>query len=500
MVCQPWVYCGDSGCAGTGQLGGDFKLFEHEAEDGYATVLWAAQLPHSTGAVGMYGFSYQGMTQLYAASQRPEPLRAIAPAMVGYDLYADWAYENGALLLQLGLGWALQLAAETARRQGNSDTYQCLYQAAHQLPLDDPIPASPQILQDLAPDSFFHDWLHHPQEHPYWQNLKPAMDQVDLPMLHIGGWFDPYLRGDLRLYRQMVHQSRQPQHFWVGPWGHLPWGRQGGVRDFGPEADSPIDQLQLRWFDYFLKGQTAELGSATAVHLFEMGSNRWRSLSHWPQAESHCLYLSSTGLAALDQRDGQLLPAAHSLQGEDTLVHDPWRPVPSLGGHSGVPSGVFNRAAIDARTDVLTYTTGVLTSSLAMAGAVTLVLYCQSDRPSFDISAVVSEVDAEGRVLNLTQGYGRVQRTHGEGSSPQQLHLELQPSCFVIAAGRSLRLSLAAASFPAYPVNSGLDPVLQYRGKIDDQVTTLTVVHGPAYLSCLKLGQAEVTQLDPGHG
>ena len=159
-----------------------------------------------------------------------------------------------------------------------------------------------------------------------------------------------------------------------------------------------------------------------------------------------------------------------------------------------------SRAAIDARTDVLTYTTGVLTSSLAMAGAVTLVLYCQSDRPSFDISAVVSEVDAEGRVLNLTQGYGRVQRTHGEGSSPQQLHLELQPSCFVIAAGRSLRLSLAAASFPAYPVNSGLDPVLQYRGKIDDQVTTLTVVHGPAYLSCLKLGQAEVTQLDPGHG
>ncbi len=477
---------------GRGTSGGDFKLFQHEAEDGYATVLWAANLPQSTGEVGMYGFSYQGMTQLYAASRRPAPLRTIAPAMVGYDLYRDWAYENGALLLQQGLGWALQLAAETARRQADPDAYQRLYQAAHQLPLDDPRPASPQVLRDLAPDSFFHDWLNHPQDDPYWQNLKPAMDPVDLPMLHIGGWFDPYLRGDLRLYRQMVGQSRQPQHLWVGPWGHLPWSRQVGVRDFGPEADSPIDRLQLRWFDHFLKGQDGDLGQPRAVHLFEMGSNRWQALDHWPQAEPYGLYLSSTGLAAIDQQDGQLgsTPATHHPPGEDSIVHDPWRPVPSLGGHGGVPAGTFNRAAIDARTDVLTYTTPVLTSPLRVVGGVTLELYCHSDRPTFDISAVVSEVDADGRVLNLTQGYGRVNRADCPTPwQPGLIHLELQPTCFVIAPGHALRLSLAAACFPAYAVNRGSSQPLQSGVQMDDQITTLTVAHGQAYPSCLQLGQ-----------
>ncbi|MBU6228597.1 MAG: CocE/NonD family hydrolase [Cyanobacteria bacterium REEB459] len=477
---------------GRGSSGGDFKLFEHEAEDGYASVLWAAQLPRSTGDVGMYGFSYQGMTQLYAASRRPAPLRAIAPAMVGYDLYADWAYENGALLLQQGLGWALQLAAETARRRGQVSSYQRLYQAAHQLPLQEPIPASPQVLRELAPDSFFHDWLNHPQDDPYWHQLKPALDQVDLPMLHIGGWFDPYLRGDLRLYQKMVAQSHQPQPLWVGPWGHLPWSRQAGARDFGAEADSPMDRLQLRWFDQFLKGKPGNLESPTAVHLFEMGSNRWQTFDHWPQSEPLCLYLSSTGLAALNQQDGQLstvLAADHS-QGDDTLVHDPWRPVPSLGGHGGVPSGVFDRAAIDARTDVLTYTTASLTSCLRVTGEISLELYCHSDRPSFDISAVVSEIDLEGRVLNLTQGYGRVHQSPGPGPWPlQQRRLALQPSCFVVAAGHALRLSLAAACFPAYAVNSGLNQGLHHRGQIDYQITTLRVVHGSAHPSCLKLGQ-----------
>ena len=77
----------------------------------------------SSGQVGMYGFSYQGMTQLYAAETRPEPLKTIIPAMAGYDLYADKAYENGALLLQAGLGWALQLAAETARLKGDDAAF-----------------------------------------------------------------------------------------------------------------------------------------------------------------------------------------------------------------------------------------------------------------------------------------------------------------------------------------------------------------------------------------
>jgi putative CocE/NonD family hydrolase len=488
---------------GRGTSSGEFELFRHERDDGYSSVLWAAQLPQSNGSVGMYGFSYQGMTQLYAAASRPEPLKTIAPAMVGYDLYADWAYENGALLLQAGLGWALQLAAETARLQGDRDRYHALYRAAHNLPLDSPNPALPDLLAELAPDSFFHKWLANPYpECDYWQRLQPDLSGVDMPMLHIGGWFDPYLRGDFRLYHQMMHQCKTPQHLWIGPWGHIPWGRRVGAVDFGPEANSPIDQLQIRWFDQFLKGKDVGLTQAAPVQLFEMGTNRWRSCDRWPDEPMSTLYLDSSGLAGMGQDDGRLTTTTPKIdQGEDVVVHDPWRPVPSLGGHSGLPSGPFDRAAIDSRSDVLTYTSPPLPASLQVTGTIQLTLHCHADTPSFDISAVVSEVHDDGRVINLTQGYCRIPPLSigpiSQANAPELNHadpeqaacpvrcvtLPLQPTCFCVSAGRFLRLSLAAACFPAYTVNAGTGQSVLDSEWFDHRIITLTVYHTQYYPS-----------------
>ncbi|MGK7937327.1 MAG: CocE/NonD family hydrolase, partial [Xenococcaceae cyanobacterium] len=99
---------------GRGTSEGKFNLFAHEVEDGVDTINWVSRLPNSTGEVGMYGFSYQGMTQLYAAAKQPPALKVICPSMVAYNLYTDWAYENGAFCLQANLAWAIQLAAETS--------------------------------------------------------------------------------------------------------------------------------------------------------------------------------------------------------------------------------------------------------------------------------------------------------------------------------------------------------------------------------------------------
>jgi putative CocE/NonD family hydrolase len=480
---------------GRGSSGGEFRLFEHEAEDGAATVQWAAHLPQSSGKVGMYGFSYQGMTQLYAAARCPESLKALAPAMVGYDLYADWAYEHGALLLQAGLGWALQLAAETARRAGDAAAYHALYQAGHPLPLDGPIAADPDILRDLAPDSFFHDWRNRPQPDAYWQAFQPDLTGVDLPMLHIGGWFDPYLRGTLRLYQQMQAQSSAPQHLWVGPWGHLPWSRRVGARDFGPAAENPIDRLQLRWFNQFLKGQDEGLGQDPPVRLFDMGTHRWQDWPHWPQPSPTAYALTSAGLAGMRLDDGHLLPdaaaAADQAPGYDVIVHDPWRPVPSLGGHSGFPAGSFDRAAIDGRSDVLTYRTPPLTTPLQVVGTPTITLYLTADAPSVDVSAVLSEVYPDGRAFNLTQGYGRFRLAEsdpkGHSPQPQCVTLPLQATSFTLPPGHALRLSLAAAAFPAYPVNSGTGATVDDVPQIQHRVITLTVWHGSETASCLNL-------------
>jgi putative CocE/NonD family hydrolase len=477
---------------GRGTSEGEFQLFAHEVNDGFDTVEWAAHLPGSNGRVGMYGFSYQGMTQLFAAQAQPRALQAIAPAMVGYHPGTDWAYEQGALLLQAGVGWAIQLAAETARLKNDHEAFQALYQASRQLPLYDANPACPEVLQRYAPDSFFHDWRQHPPDAPYWQTITPQLGGVDLPMLHVGGWFDPYLRGDVRLYQEMAARSQFPQPLWIGPWGHLPWSQYGGGRDFGAAANSPIDRLQVQWFAHWLRDEPAQLLNQPPINLFEMGRDRWRTFDHWPEGDRQRWHLSSSGLAAMHGGDGKLFPASLSLtaaqpaaaavtQSIDTWVHDPWRPVPSQGGHAAIPAGSFNRAAIDGRSDVLTYTSDPLLQALAVAGDVEISLHCQCDRPSFDLSITLSEVRPDGTVYNLTQGYGRFTCTP---NAWQTHRVKLQPTCFSCAPGQALRVSISAASFPAYTVNPGKAIAHGDSRLIDAQIITLSVncSHPQSYL------------------
>ena len=488
---------------GRGTSEGSFELFTHEVNDGIDTIDWVSQLPGTTGEVGMYGFSYQGMTQLYTALHQHPSLIAIAPAMVGYDLYSDWAYENKAFCLQANLGWAIQLAAETARLRRDESAYQKLYSASRNLPLSDKIPANPDIMQELAADSFYHHWLNNPFPGEYWAKLSPKnlLQDIDIPMLHIGGWFDPYLRGTLNLYRAMKDRSSHPQHLIVAPWAHLPWGRKLGHIDYGIDAQNSIDETQLRWFDHFLKDKDTGILEENSVSWFEMGSNQWRYFDDIPQNHETIYYLASDGLANLREDSGMLweyieeeateslspqeLSATNSEATElpnttDTIVHDPWRPVPALGGHSSFPGGSFDRSSLDCRSDILTYTSAPLERDLHIVGKVTVEVYCTADTPSFDLCAILSVVYPDGKVLNFTQGYLRVD------SPATPLAIALQETCIKIAQDNCLRLSLSGACFPAYPVNSGTGKLPHETHLIDAQIITLTLKSGADYPSKIR--------------
>jgi uncharacterized protein len=477
---------------GRGSSGGEFDLFAHEIEDGYDTIHWAACLPNSDGQVGMYGFSYQGMTQLYAAAAKPPALKTICPSMIGYDLYQDWAYEGGAFCYQLNLLWALQLAAETARRQRDGEAYQVLYAAAHNPPIHDPVCARSGILEQLAPASFYHAWLNHPEPDEYWDKLSPKryMQAVDMPMLHIGGWFDPYMRGTLHFYREMAAHSAFLQYLLVGPWAHLPWGRKVAAVDYGEAANSPVDRLQIRWFDQFLKGIDTGLLDEPPVQLFEMGSNQWRTFDRFPTGSQTSYVLSTTGLANMGDREGTLIPRVtfkrqnatpHTLGSPppDILVHDPWRPAPALGGHATMSAGMGDRSSLDCRTDILTYTSEPLDEDVSLAGDITVELYCTADAASFDVSVVLSAVKSNSSVYPIAQGYRRVQTA---STLTQPLRIPLQPTCIRLAKGNALRLSITAACFPSYTVNSGTGAFPHQAQLIDAQIITLTIysmgVHG----------------------
>ena len=319
-------------------------------------------------------------------------------------------------------------------------------------------------------------------------------------MLHIGGWFDTYMRGTLRLYQEMARRSRYLQHLWVGPWAHLPWGQHVGELDFGPDAVSPIDHVQIRWFDHVLKDPNSALSDEAPVKLFAMGENQWRSLPTWPTPTPTPYYLASTGLAAINTHVGILSPTPNpksKIQNPkskilptpaDTLVHDPWRPVPTLGGHATFPAGPQNRAALDDRTDILTYTTALLTEDLTMAGDVTATLYCKTDVASFDLCVVVSDVYPDGRIYNMTQGYRRViMGNHVEDEDIMPVAIALQPTCMTIPKGHALRLSVSAACYPSYPVNPGTGAMPGEGELLDARVITIELYWGDRYPSAVNL-------------
>jgi uncharacterized protein len=180
-----------------------------------------------------------------------------------------------------------------------------------------------------------------------------------------------------------------PTRLVVGPWAHLTWGRFLSGTDFGAEAVSNIDRLQVAWFDYWLKGRDTGALAAPAVQLFEMGRNTWKGFDAWPMSQAS-FYLAGDGRASVDERSGRLIEAPPGASQTDWFVHDPWRPAPSAGGAFGMPPGPAERSAVHARGDVLTFTTPPFTREVRLAGDVSAHLWVTCEAPSFDLCCTLS--------------------------------------------------------------------------------------------------------------
>lgn len=469
---------------GRGTSEGRFRLFADDVVDGGETIAWAARLPGSNGRVGMYGFSYQGHTQLLALAAGRAELQAICPAMATWDVRTDWAYEGGAFCFLSNLQWGIQMAAEQARLASDLTAFELLFAASRAPPLHSSRPCRPEVLERFAEYGHYRAWLTNSKDSAYWQSIgvgQALRDKpMDVPMLHIGGWYDLMLSGTLRVYRKTCARSRKPQRLVVGPWMHMPWGRHGGA-DFGPEAEGTVDALQIAWFDRFLKDIDNGVDREEPVRLFDLIAKTWRSFEGWPQPRRRALYLSSDGLAA-NTMSGRLSEARPSSPTIDTIVHDPWRPVPTLGGHNAEMGGMQERSALDDRRDVLVYSTRPLPAPVILAGEVDLTLSVRADQSCFDISAILSRVTPEGRAFNLTQGHRRIEN-HGH----EPIRIGMRALCATLSAGDSLRLSLAGANFPAFAVNPGTGVPPAEARQIDNRIISVCVHSSGAAPSYIEL-------------
>ncbi|WP_392349977.1 CocE/NonD family hydrolase [Parasynechococcus sp.] len=445
---------------GMGDSSGQFRGFRQEATDGAATQQWVRALPECNGRLGCYGFSYQGLTQLLSSAESPPP-DCLAPAMAGLNECEHWSCEGGAQWWHLGLGWGLQLAALEARHRND---HQAWLKLRTSLESNAYLRDGPALLQRHAPDGMALQWLtSDPDRREEWTVHPVAAAVLRQPMLLIGGCWDPHLNGILDLWRRARHAGGRPE-LHIGPATHLQWW---------PEAQT----LMLRFFQRHLQAPP-EANRLNPAQIWNVTDATWQTLDPTtvdtavPERRGPWA-LRGNRVANMDNAIGGLEPGGAG-QGMVTLVHDPWRPVPGIGGHLGVQPGPVDRQQLDGRSDVVTFTSQPLDEPCLLIGQPQLKLGAWADQPGFDLCVALSRLPAGSTsVEQLTTGTRRLRGETCLHNRPR--HIDLQAVCATFKPGDQLRLSIAPAAWPAIGVNSGSPEVPCGAPSHDHRVVTMTL-------------------------
>jgi putative CocE/NonD family hydrolase len=347
------------------------------------------------------------------------------------------------------------------------------------------------------------DYLRHPEDGPYWWaiNLERQHTNVNIPMYHVTSWYDIFLRGGLAHFcglRQhaMGAEAQARQKLLVGPWAHLfpytgPTSRGTGDIDFGPHARIELHEMQLRWFDHWLKGLDTGILEEPPVKIFVMGENVWRDEQEWPLARTHYTpyYLHSQGQANSAGGDGSLNPVAPGEEPPDRFIYDPNDPVPTCGGNTLIiPMGVQDQRQVEGRQDVLVYTSAPLNAPLEVTGPVTMQLFAATSAPDTDFTAKLVDVRPDGYAQNLADGILRARyresRLRPSSLTPGQVYaltIDLWATSHVFLPGHRLRLEVSSSNFPRFDrnLNTGEDQATGTRW----QTATQTVFHDRRYPS-----------------
>lgn len=514
------------------------KYHEFDAPDGFDTVAWITGLEYTSPSVGMWGTSYGAHTQADVAKLSPPGLETLVLTMGGLsDAWTHKVRNHGAFELGQQLGWAhSQLAAVTdepsvrarLEQEGPADWFP-------DTPFrkgDNPLSAAPNF------EDYYLEMQNHGDYDDYFRgigrNWAEYYEQTaDIPMLHVGGWYDSYAPGTIQSFLELSRVKSAPMMLVMGPWTHggnarshagdIELGASAAIEDFARE-------FHLRWFDARLKGQGAfapfadgRLGTSGPVTLFVMGGGdgrrdengrlfhggAWRTAGGWP--------LPGTEMTPFHLRAGGGLtpesPAGD--EGSSAYTYDPEHPVPTIGGafsgalkrggydqrektfrslSGGSENGFFGSEVDGRRTaersDVLVFETEALAEDLEVIGPVAARLWVSSSAPDTDFTAKLvdvyppSEDFPEGFDLNVTDGILRARYRDSRETETlmnpgeiYELEITLFPTANRFQAGHRIRLEISSSNFPRFDPNPNTGEPL---GRHTRMVPAENVIHHAA--------------------
>ena len=434
-----------------------------EHKDGYDTIEWAAAQPWSNGKIGTYGISADGQWQLATGPTRPPHLVAMFAAYSAHHRIGG-RVERGAYT-SMGTTWHHNNNAFPRPLRTREDYVSWLADWKRtQLPL-------------LA--SFIHPELVeqflHPAYDEYWRQLDPGTryQDFDVPIYHESGWYDRYVRPTVQNFKGIRKQgrsnkTRQSQKLILGPWLH--GGRVAPETEtfkFGPDAQIDHAALVLRWHDYWLKGIDTGIMKEPAVRVYLIGAERWLEADSWPYPGTQYLqyYLrAGQGQPTGSLNDGRLLVEAPASESPNEYMHDPYDPIPTIGGHGGF-GGIWESGSLDQRPSEsrsLTFTTDVLEADLEVVGEVRARFFASSSAFDTDFVLTLNDVYPNGYSAllrqNIVRGRFRVNEETEALLTPNQIYeftLTMDGIANLFKAGHRVRLTIASSSFPAYLPNPG---------------------------------------------
>lgn len=477
---------------GTGCSSGGFDLFDpHRAKDGAEAVEWAAMQPWSNGQIGMLGYSYPGIMQLFTAAQRPPHLKAVAPSNVIFDLYRDVGSPGG---IPNGAFTALFTAQQQA--PGALGLPASLAQS-------DPECAVNYVANRLAYQSFAVDGLQSPHiDGDFgWLERSPSntASQIDVPVLTINYWQDEQTGsriGGLLEPGGLLSVLDSATTWSVMSNGNhdLTWGH-------------PLhSQMLVKFFEHYLRGIDNGWPSTPRIQiLHEFNASTlepsWiTTFDHLPTPTPKALYLREQGVLAntpatdLESADSYIYPlpssATNPLPDGADILHQLWR----------LPASDAGRVV---------YTTPALQQDLQLLGSASLDLWFSSTASDTDIQATMTEVRPDGQEVYVSRGWLRASKRalDEQRSTPTRpLHRHTQDSVEPLNPGQPSFMRLEIFPF-AHRFRSGS----ALRVIIDGPVSTTgdwgallnptpsvnTVLHDAAHPSRLVIGVIDDPQTRP---
>lgn len=396
-------------------------VFRCDKEDGAQTIRWVDEQPWSNGTIVSTGGSARGIAQYMHAAAGPEALDAMWVQVATPTLYDHGIYWNGVFRQSLMTRWL--------KAQGSS---------------------------------FFLDQVEaHPTKDGFWDPVQTQDDwgNVDVPVVHWGGWYDVFSQGTIDAYRGYQLQggpgARGEQKLVMGPWVH-------GGADGGPQGDlqypsnayegGPFaENMYIRWLSHHLgiRDQSEWLEDLPSVYYYVMGAagepaapgNEWRTNDQWPpESEPVRMYFQPEGglSASCPPKDG----------GTTDYSYDPNDPSPTRGGNNlRIKAGPVDQRPIEQRDDVVVFETPKLNEPMEITGRVKAHLSASIDAAETDLMVRITDVYPDGRSMLVLDAPARVTSSGGDVA---EITVDLWSTSIILAAGHKLRVSVTSSNAPRF--------------------------------------------------